>query len=261
MPQWWYNYHWSPKIALVLGNYIVNQVGNLCRGHPDKRIPHFEASCSCVQKKVHAKKKYVSDCIFKKFWDISWNFPAGFHHHVGLHHINIQLDIYIYISWGFWFWSSFCWESTIPNGVPGEDVMIFMETTITVGVLAGNGGVLLLDNCETPTLMVEHGKHQFCFDNQRKHQFCEIVHSWKLWTMDDNGIFLYLILFVSVRLPFEVRWSVFGRLIADGPWSYLHPQFNCLYQCLAGSSVHVAFGLSWQTWNTISHRIHVCYIW
>ena len=67
--------------------------------------------------------------------------------------------------------------------------MIFMETTITVGVLAGNGGLLLLDNCETPTLMVEHGKHQFCFDNQRKLQFCEIVHSRKLWTMDDNGIF------------------------------------------------------------------------
>jgi len=84
---------WSPKIALVLGNYIVNQVGNLCRGHPDKRIPHFEASCSCVQKKVHAKKKYVSDCIFKKFWDISWNFPAGFHHHIGPHHINIQLVV------------------------------------------------------------------------------------------------------------------------------------------------------------------------
>ena len=86
---------WSPKIALALGNYIVNQVGNLCRGHPDERIPHFEASCSCVQKKVHAKKKYVSDCIFKKFWDISWNFPAGFHHHIGLHHINMRLDINI----------------------------------------------------------------------------------------------------------------------------------------------------------------------
>ena len=68
-------------------------MGNLCRGHPDKRIPHFEASCSCLKKKFHAKKKYVSDCIFKKFWDISWNFPAGFHHHIGLHHINIQLVI------------------------------------------------------------------------------------------------------------------------------------------------------------------------
>ena len=85
---------WSPKIALVLGNYIVNQVGNLCRGHPDKRIPHFEASCSCDPKKsVHAKKKYVSDCIFQKFRDIFWNFPAGFHHHIGLHHINIQLGV------------------------------------------------------------------------------------------------------------------------------------------------------------------------
>ena len=75
---------WSPKIALVLGNYIVNQVGNLCRGHPDKRI-----KSSCKEEIL----KYVSDCIFKKFWDISWNFPAGFHHHIGLHHINIQLGV------------------------------------------------------------------------------------------------------------------------------------------------------------------------
>ena len=71
---------WSPKIALVLGNYIVNQVGNLCRGHPDKRIPHFEASLFMrPKKKVHAKEEICkSICIFKNFWDISWNFPAGF---------------------------------------------------------------------------------------------------------------------------------------------------------------------------------------
>ena len=77
---------WSPNIALVLGNYIVNQV-TLTRGYlTSKQVVHAS------KKKVHAKKKYVSDCIFKKFWDISWNFPAGFHHHIGLHHINIQLE-------------------------------------------------------------------------------------------------------------------------------------------------------------------------
>ena len=58
----------------------------LTRGYlTSKQVVHAS------KKKVHAKKKYVSDCIFKKFWDISWNFPAGFHHHIGLHHINIQL--------------------------------------------------------------------------------------------------------------------------------------------------------------------------
>ena len=42
------------------------------------------------KKGVHATK-YVSDCIFFRFQDISWNFRGGFHHHIGHHHINTQL--------------------------------------------------------------------------------------------------------------------------------------------------------------------------
>lgn len=69
---------WSPKIALVLGNYIVNQVGNLCRGHPDKRIPHFEASCSCVQKKSSCKEEICKWLHFYAFLRNFGIFPGIF---------------------------------------------------------------------------------------------------------------------------------------------------------------------------------------
>ena len=70
---------WSPKIALVLGNYIVNQVGNLCRGHPDKRIPHFEASCSCDPKKVFMQRRNMSAiAFFRNFGIFSGIFRRGF---------------------------------------------------------------------------------------------------------------------------------------------------------------------------------------
>jgi hypothetical protein len=46
-------------------------VGNLCRGHPDKRIPHFEASCSCVQKKSSCKEEI---CKWLHFSEISGYF-------------------------------------------------------------------------------------------------------------------------------------------------------------------------------------------
>ena len=68
---------WSPKIALVLGNYIVNQVGNVCRGHPDKRIPQFEASCSCVQKKSSCKEEICKWLHFKENLGYFLEFSGG----------------------------------------------------------------------------------------------------------------------------------------------------------------------------------------